>query len=93
MRIVDDLGERNGAVSSRYDLMKGWGTQPTGLLRTMLSKDAFHMSDRGYGCLAQNLAADLAPLLPRQTTNTVEKSASVGSITSDKLAPGVSVVK
>jgi lysophospholipase L1-like esterase len=84
VRIVDDTGERNGAaVFSRYALMKEWGSQSDGLLRAMLSKDAFHMSDRGYGCLAQNLATDLAPLLryaPKETrTQTSQKSDFAGA--------------
>jgi lysophospholipase L1-like esterase len=61
VRVVDDLGSHAGAVFSRYALMKEWGAESDDLLRSMLSKDVFHMSDRGYGCLARNLAADLAP--------------------------------
>ena len=105
VRIVDDLGERNGAaVFSRYDLMKEWGAESNALLRTMLSKDAFHMSDRGYGCLAQNLAADLAPLLRRRpaaidssasarSSVAIEKTAAVGSIASEKTTAAGSIVK
>ena len=81
VRIVDDMGERGGAaVFSRYAMMKQWGSESAGLLRAMLSKDAFHMSDRGYGCLAQNLAADLAPLLRNLPTQTSEKAVSVNAI-------------
>jgi lysophospholipase L1-like esterase len=77
VRIIDEAGERNGAaVFSRYAMMKGWGAESDGLLRTMLSKDAFHMSDRGYGCLAQSLAADLAPRLRHLSTQAIGSSGS-----------------
>jgi hypothetical protein len=46
----------------------------------MLSKDAFHMSDLGYGCLAQNLAADLAPRLRQVSTQAIDNSAPAVSI-------------
>jgi len=63
VRIIRDIGAKHRApVFSRYMMMKEWGAESLPLLRAMLSKDAFHMSDRGYGCLAQNLAAELAPL-------------------------------
>ncbi len=79
VRIIHDLGAQNGAaVFSRYALMKEWGAESDGLLRAMLAKDAFHMSDRGYGCLAQNLAADLAPLWRRRFSAATDRSAAVG---------------
>jgi acyl-CoA thioesterase-1 len=81
VRIIDDTGESNGAaVFSRYALMKEWESESDGLLRTMLSKDAFHMSDRGYGCLAQNLAADLAPRLRHLSKQAIDNSAAAASI-------------
>ena len=76
VRIIDDTGERSGAaVFARYAMMKEWAAESDGLLRAMLSKDAFHMSDRGYGCLAQSLAADLAPRLRHLSTQAIENSA------------------
>jgi acyl-CoA thioesterase-1 len=81
VRIIHDAGERNGAaLFSRYALMKEWGAESDGLLRAMLSKDAFHMSDRGYGCLAQSLAADLAPRLRHLSTQAIDSSGVTGSI-------------
>jgi len=63
VHIVHDIGAQyHDPVFSRYAMMKAWGAASPSLLRDMLSKDAFHMSDRGYGCLARDLAADLAPL-------------------------------
>lgn len=63
VRDIHELGAAYGApVFPRYALMRAWAAQSDGLLREMLSKDQFHMSDRGYGCLAQNLAIDIAPL-------------------------------
>ena len=81
VQIIDDTGERNGAaVFSRYAMMKEWEAQSDNLLRAMLSKDAFHMSDRGYGCLAQSLAADLAPRLRHLSTQAIDSSTVPGSI-------------
>jgi acyl-CoA thioesterase-1 len=81
VRIIDDTGQSSGAaVFARYAMMKEWETQSDSLLRAMLSNDAFHMSDRGYGCLAQNLATDLAPRLRRLSTQAIDNSASAVSI-------------
>jgi lysophospholipase L1-like esterase len=44
---------------SRYALMKAWGERSGDELRAMLGADGFHMSDRGYGCIAELLADDL----------------------------------
>jgi lysophospholipase L1-like esterase len=63
-------------------MMKEWEAQSDSLLRAMLSKDAFHMSDRGYECLALDLAADLAPRLRQLSTQAIDNS-----------APAVSIVK
>ncbi len=63
-----------------YALMKECRAESDGLLRAMLSKDAFHMSDRGYGCLAQSLAADLAPRLRNLSTQAIDSSGVTGSI-------------
>ena len=83
VRIIDDTGRTSGAaVFARYAMMKEWETQSDSLLRAMLSNDAFHMSDRGYGCLAQSLAADLAPRLRQLSTQAIDNS-----------APAVSIVK
>jgi lysophospholipase L1-like esterase len=57
--------------------MKKWGAESPDLLHDMLWKDGFHMSDRGYGCLAQDLAADMAPLW-RKSLNIAEKPAPTG---------------
>jgi lysophospholipase L1-like esterase len=81
VRIIDDTGESSGAaVFGRYAMMKEWEAQSDSLLRAMLTKDEFHMSDRGYGCLAQNLAADLAPRLRQLSTQAIDNSATAISI-------------
>ena len=81
VQIIDDTGQSSGAaVFARYAMMKEWEAQSDSLLRAMLSKDAFHMSDRGYGCLAQNLAADLAPRLHQVSTEAIDNSAAAVSI-------------
>jgi len=41
---------------SRYALMRDWRAASEASFRAMLSGDGFHMSDRGYECLAQHLA-------------------------------------
>ena len=80
VRIVHDVGaEYHDPVFPRYALMKAWGTASPSLLRDMLWKDGFHMSDRGYGCLAQDLAADMAPLL-RQRLNVATSRAAVSIV-------------
>jgi acyl-CoA thioesterase I len=67
VHIVQDIGAQyHDPVFSRYAMMKAWGAESPSLLRDMLWKDAFHMSDRGYECLAQGLAADMAPLWARR---------------------------
>lgn len=81
VQIIDDTGQSSGAaVFARYAMMKEWEAQSDSLLRAMLSKDAFHMSDRGYGCLAQDLAADLAPRLRQVSTQAIDNSAAAVSI-------------
>lgn len=63
VQIIREVGEETRTpVFSRYALMKDWSDVSPGVLRTMLSKDSFHMSDRGYECLARRLAADISPL-------------------------------
>lgn len=75
VRIVDEAGaEYHDPVFPRYALMKAWGAESPALLRDMLWKDGFHMSDRGYGCLARDLAVDMAPLL-RARLNVATKGA------------------
>ncbi len=44
---------------SRYAMMKAWGSKSETDLDGMLSKDRFHMGDKGYACLAQALAGDI----------------------------------
>jgi acyl-CoA thioesterase I len=80
VRIVEDVGaERHAPVFPRYAMMKEWGAESPTLLRAMLWKDAFHMSDRGYGCLARDLAADVAPLWARRM-DVAEKPGAVSIV-------------
>ncbi len=46
-------------VFSRYRLMKAWGERSPDVLHSMLSRDGFHMGDRGYDCMAQLIADGL----------------------------------
>jgi lysophospholipase L1-like esterase len=65
VQIVDALGKERGVpVFSRYALMKAWNDQASELLAAMLSKDSFHMSDRGYACWANLLADDISGRIP-----------------------------
>lgn len=70
VNIVDTVGKANGVpVFSRYELMKAWGDQSDGLLATMLYTDKFHMSDRGYGCVAEALADSIVGVIPIMTAS------------------------
>lgn len=72
---LDEIGVDNGvAVFRRYGAMRQWAAQQPDYERAMLAEDRFHMSDRGYDCLAagitdQLLALKAAPAIasgPRQ---------------------------
>lgn len=55
--ILAEVAKAHGVpVFSRFALMRAWNTHDAGLLKTMLSGDSFHMSDRGYACLAGSLS-------------------------------------
>lgn len=57
VRAVSALGrERKVSVFSRYAMMQDWNSQSAEELRSMLSSDGFHMSDKGYDCLADHVA-------------------------------------
>ena len=76
VRIVHEVGaEYHDPVFPRYALMKEWGAESPSLLREMLWRDGFHMSDRGYGCLARDLAADMTPLLRPRLSVEASKAA------------------
>lgn len=60
VRVLAEIAAaRNVPLFSRYALMRAWGERSMSDLRRMLAADEFHMSDRGYACLAELLAADL----------------------------------
>jgi acyl-CoA thioesterase-1 len=64
VKIIEQVGEDTGTpVLSRYKLMKDWGEKAPGDLRTMLASDGFHMSDRGYSCLANAMARAVTDLI------------------------------
>ncbi len=59
-RIVGEIGaQRRVSVFSRYGLMRGWAERAPAELAASLSSDGFHLSDRGYACLAGLLAEGL----------------------------------
>jgi lysophospholipase L1-like esterase len=62
--IIKTVGEETSTpVLSRYKLMKDWAEKAPDDLRTMLSGDGFHMSDRGYYCLANAMASAVTDLI------------------------------
>lgn len=64
VQIIHDVGGETGApVMSRYRLMKDWAEKKPEDLRSMLSSDGFHMSDRGYLCLADAMAHAVSDLI------------------------------
>jgi len=65
VRVVSTLArEQKVAVFSRYALMQDWNSQSPEELRSMLSGDGFHMSDKGYDCLADQVAEAIQSLVP-----------------------------
>jgi lysophospholipase L1-like esterase len=74
-RYVGMVGEIAAAaevgVFSRYHLMKEWDRSHPGLLNAMLSKDQFHMGDRGYRCLARALGREIASAVRPHLAGTV----------------------
>jgi len=61
---VSALGrEQKVAIFSRYALMQDWGSRSPEGLRSMLSGDGFHMSDKGYDCLADHVADAIQSLV------------------------------
>jgi lysophospholipase L1-like esterase len=57
---VEAVGEeRKVSVFSRYRLMRQWNERSGDELKTMLSADSFHMSDKGYACLAEHVAQEI----------------------------------
>ena len=62
--VIAEVGARDHVpLFSRYALMRQWDAASPRALPAMLSADRFHVSDRGYACLAQPLARDLARYL------------------------------
>jgi len=58
--LVDATAEAEHVpVFSRYRLMKAWGERSPDVLASMLSRDGFHLGDRGYDCMAQLIADGL----------------------------------
>jgi lysophospholipase L1-like esterase len=63
VQLIHSVAKENGApVLSRYQLMKTWGERAPRELPTMLASDGFHMSDRGYHCLASAMGGAMTEL-------------------------------
>ena len=69
------------AVFSRYALMRGWASEDPALLAGMLSRDGFHMSDKGYSCLADSLSGEMVATVDRTVSRREVAQAKHGSRT------------
>ena len=64
VKLIEVAGEEETIpVLSRYRLMKFWGERTPQDLRSMLATDGFHMSDRGYFCLATAMGRAMGDLV------------------------------
>ncbi len=64
VKIIEIVAEEeNIPVLSRYRLMKFWAERAPQDLRSMLASDGFHMSDRGYFCLATAMGRAMGDLV------------------------------
>ncbi len=64
VKLVEMAGEEESTpVLSRYKLMKFWAERAPQDLRSMLASDGFHMSDRGYFCLASAMSRAMGDLV------------------------------
>lgn len=54
--VEDAAGERQVPVLRRYAMMKQWAADDPEGFRGLFAWDRFHMNDRGYACLAGQLA-------------------------------------
>ncbi len=71
VQAVNNLGqERKVSVFSRYALMQDWNSRSAEELRSMLSSDGFHMSDKGYDCLADHVADAIETLAQQPVAQT-----------------------
>nr|WP_255684156.1 MULTISPECIES: SGNH/GDSL hydrolase family protein [unclassified Xanthobacter] len=58
---VDDTAtERNVPLLRRYAMMKQWAAEDPAGFKGLFAWDHFHMNDKGYACLAQQLADAIA---------------------------------
>jgi acyl-CoA thioesterase-1 len=58
--VSETAATRGVAVLSRWAMMRAMQAQDPALPGAMLSADQFHMNDRGYACLAGEIATQLA---------------------------------
>jgi lysophospholipase L1-like esterase len=57
--VIADLAARHGVpLVRRFEAMRYWAGRPQPV--SMLSRDAFHMNDQGYECIAGMIAGSLA---------------------------------
>ncbi|MEJ1935946.1 hypothetical protein WDZ92_37615, partial [Nostoc sp. NIES-2111] len=71
-RFVDAVAAQARAegvpLFSRYAAMRLWASAGRGGLDALLASDKFHLNDRGYACLARDLAASIAAPLSGQAS-------------------------
>ncbi len=80
VKIIETVGSETGTpVLSRYKLMKDWAQKAPESLRTMLSGDGFHMSDRGYACLATAMSRAVIDLIAPPAPQRDQRQPAVAS--------------
>lgn len=57
--VADAAAERKVPLLRRYAMMKQWAAEDPAGFRGLFSWDRFHMNDKGYACLAEDLAAGI----------------------------------
>ena len=93
--VVADIAARHGVpLVRRYEAMRYWAGRPQPV--SMLSRDAFHMNDQGYECIAGMIAGSLAgrwreaaapaPAAP-QGAQTASAAAAAASVAAAPPAP------
>ena len=58
--IADAAKSERVGLFQRFELMRNWQDRPPADAAAMIGPDGLHMTDRGYGCLATELAGALA---------------------------------
>jgi lysophospholipase L1-like esterase len=72
VRMVGSVADKaKVGLFSRYQMMRDWAASNPDILAAMLSKDRFHMGDRGYRCLAKALGGEIALAVESTLTRSI----------------------